>query len=343
MRSRGFTLIELMVSMALFGLIAVGAMTLVMSGARTQAHSARVDLAQNSLRTALDLITRDVLAAASGLKATGTITIPGGTTVNAIDFSGNNEPTTAQFALGTDKLELYSVDGSTVAQLSTAVAAGASSLSVAYESLGSHVSLGTFVKTTSPFISYVQVFDPNSGLAAFTQLSNVTGNSATATLTVGTMPAAFAATAYVAPARHVMYFVDDKFFQSATTNGNSSMLMMLVNDTNVANALPLAEGVEDLQIAYGFDNDGDGVVTEKGAAANDDEWLYNFPGETGLGTWLPVNLRKVRVTIVATSTSVDTGATMPVRPAEEDHAAGTSTAGFVRRVLRTEIAVRNFN
>ncbi|HXU71968.1 MAG TPA: PilW family protein [Polyangia bacterium] len=334
MRSRGFTLIELMVSMALFGLIAVGAMSLVMSGARMQAHSSRVDLAQNSLRTALDLITRDVLAAASGAKNTGMITIPGGTTVNAIDFTGNAEPS-APYANGTDKLELYSVDGSTIAQLTSAVAGSATTLPISYETLGSHVTVGSFTKTTSPYNSWVQVFDFNS--AAVAQLTGVSGT----TLTVSAMPAGFAASAYVAPSRHVIYYVADKYFQSATTSANSSMLMMAVNDT-AANALPLAEGVEDLQIAYGFDNDGDGVVTEKGATANDDEWLFNVSGETQ-GTWLPTNLRKVRITIVATSTSVDTGAKMPARPAEEDHAAGTSTLGFVRRVLRTEIAVRNLN
>ncbi|MCU1278874.1 MAG: hypothetical protein JWM53_2420, partial [bacterium] len=56
MRTRGFTLIELMISMALFGLIAAGAMSLVISGARAQSHAARVDVAQASLRAAVDFI-----------------------------------------------------------------------------------------------------------------------------------------------------------------------------------------------------------------------------------------------------------------------------------------------
>lgn len=336
MRSRGFTLIELMVSMALFGLIAVGAMSLVMSGARMQAHSSRVDVTQTALRTALDLITRDVLAAAAGVKSTATITIPGGTVVNAIDFTGNNEAS-APYASGTDKLELYNVDGSTIAQATTALAAGATSFTVSYETLGSNVTVGQFANTTAPYQSWVQVFDLNS--AAVTTLTGVSGTTA---LTVGTLPAGFGAYAYVAPSRHVIYYVNDKYFQGpATGYANTSMLMMSVNGST---ALPLAEGIEDLQVAYGFDNDGDGIITDdNGAAAGGDEWLYNNPGELSIGAWLPTNLRKVRVTIVATSTSVDTGATMPVRPAEEDHAVGTATLGFVRRVLRTEIAVRNLN
>ena len=74
MRTRGFTLIELMVAMALFGLIAAGALSLVLSGARMQSHSARVDVAQTSLRSAVDFITRDVMAASAGASS-GLLTI----------------------------------------------------------------------------------------------------------------------------------------------------------------------------------------------------------------------------------------------------------------------------
>ena len=55
------------------------------------------------------------------------------------------------------------------------------------------------------------------------------------------------------------------------------------------------------------------------------------------------NLRTVRVTLVVKGTSVDTGQTNFVRPLAEDHAAATTNDGFIRRVMRTEIAVRNMN
>ncbi|HEX8951387.1 MAG TPA: prepilin-type N-terminal cleavage/methylation domain-containing protein, partial [Polyangia bacterium] len=87
MKARGFTLIELMISMALFGLIAAGAMMLVLSGARAQSRSARVDVAQTSLRAAIDFITRDVLAASAGA-STGQLTLGGsGLTVTSVNLA----------------------------------------------------------------------------------------------------------------------------------------------------------------------------------------------------------------------------------------------------------------
>ncbi|HEX8950808.1 MAG TPA: PilW family protein, partial [Polyangia bacterium] len=141
------------------------------------------------------------------------------------------------------------------------------------------------------------------------------------------------------PSRHVVYTISNTTFGAAST-ANASMLMMNVNG---AGAQPLAEGVEDLQVAYGCDNDGDGLVTERGAAAGDDEWLYNVAGEAP-GTWSIANLRTVRVTLIVKGTSIENSqGNLPVRPAAEDHAAAAAPDGFIRRVLRTEIAVRNFN
>lgn len=327
MRTRGFTLIELMVSMALFGLIAAGAMSLVLSGARTQSHSARVDVAQTSLRAAIDFITRDVLAASAGAR-TGQLTLAStGITVNAVNLALNNVGPN-----GEDSLELYTVDGTTAAQLTIAVGAGVSSLPITYEQSSSGAT-GQFLSAL-PYPAYVQVSDLSSG--SIVRLNAVTPTA----LTLGeTMPAGYAANGWVLPSRHVTYTVSSALFGAAST-GNASMLMM---DVNGAGAQPLAEGVEDLQVAYGFDNDGDGVVTDdNGASAGGDEWLYNAAGET-VGAWSIANLRTIRVTLVVKGTSVEGGQqNLPARPAAEDHAGG-SVDGFIRRVLRTEIAVRNFN
>jgi len=326
MRSRGFTLIELMISIALFGLIAAGAMSLVMSGARTQTHSARVDVAQSSLRAAVDFITRDVLSASAGAPA-GTLTLSSGT-INAISLNNN-----ATGDNSSDILDLYTVDGTTAAQLSSAVGASATSLPITYLQATSGPT-GQFL-TTLPYTANVQVFDINSKTATVVSLGGVSSSA----LTVGALPIGFAAYSYVMPSRHIVYSVSTAAFASATTS-NASMLMMSINGSA---AQPLAEGVEDMQIAYGFDNDGDGVISDNnGTVAGGDEWLFNAAGET-VGAWQIGNLRSIRVTLVVKGTSVDTGQTnLPARPAAEDHAAGT-TDGFIRRVLRTEIAVRNFN
>lgn len=326
MRTRGFTLIELMVSMALFGLIAAGAMSLVLSGARTQSRSARVDVAQTSLRSAIDFITRDVVGASAGAK-TGLLTLANGTTVNAVVLTHNGDGPN-----GADSLELYTVDGSTAAQLTSAVGAGGNSLPITYEQSSSGAT-GQFLSVL-PYPAYVQVSDLSSG--SIVKLNAVTSTA----LTLGeNLPAGYAANGWVLPSRHVTYAISNTLFGAAAT-GNAQMLTM---DVNGSGAQPLAEGVEDLQVAYGFDNDGNGVITDdNGATAGGDEWLYNAAGET-LGTWSIANLRTIRVTLVVKGTSVEGGQqNLPARPAAEDHAGGT-VDGFIRRVLRTEIAVRNFN
>ncbi len=327
MRTRGFTLIELMVSMALFGLIAAGAMSLVLSGARTQSHSARVDVAQTSLRAAIDFITRDVVGASAGAK-TGLLTLGStGTTVNAVNHALNNVGPN-----GADSLELYTVDGTTSAQLTTAVGSGANTLAITYEQASTGAT-GQFLSAL-PYPAYVQVSDLSSG--SIVKLSSV---ASTALTLAENLPAGYAANAWVLPSRHVTYAISNTIFTAAST-GNASMLTM---DVNGSGAQPLAEGVEDLQVAYGFDNDGDGVVTEKGLAANDDEWLYNVAGET-VGTWSISNLRTIRVTLVVKGTSIEGGQTnLPAPPIAEDHTPTGGVDGFIRRVLRTEIAVRNFN
>ena len=330
MRTRGFTLIELMVSMALFGLIAAGAMALVLSGARMQSHSARVDVAQTSLRAAVDFITRDVVGASAGASSGSLIIGATGITVDAVNLGR----LTAVNDVGpndSDTLELYTVDGTTAAQLTSPVGGSATSLPITYESTQSGAT-GQF-SPTLPYPAFVQVSDLSSG--SIVALTSATASS----LGVAALPAGYAANAWVLPSRHVTYSVSTTAF-GGTATANTSMLMM---DVNGSGAQPLAEGVEDLQVAYGFDNDGDGVVTEVGTSAGDDEWLYNVAGET-LGTWSIANLRSIRVTIVVKGTSVEGGQqNLPVRPAAEDHAAGTTPDGFIRRVLRTEIAVRNFH
>lgn len=332
MRTRGFTLIELMVSMALFGLIAAGAMSLVLSGARTQSRSARVDVAQTSLRSAIDFITRDVVGASAGAK-TGLLTLASnGNTVTAVNLTLNNVGPN-----GDDWLELYTVDGSTAAQLTTGVGSGVASLPITYEQSSTVANgcilCGQFLSTL-PYPAYVEVSDLSS--SAIVALKSVTS---TALTLAENMPAGYAANAWVLPSRHVTYKISTTTFLAAST-GNASMLMM---DVNGSGFQPLAEGVEDMQIAYGFDNDGNGIVDDKGLAANDDEFLYNVAGET-LGTWSIANLRTIRVTLVVKGTSVEGGLqNLPAPPKAEDHTPTGGPDGFIRRVLRTEIAVRNFN
>src|SRR6185312_15058638 len=98
---------------------------------------------------------------------------------------------------------------------------------------------------------------------------------------------------------------------------------------------------EDLWVAYGWDVNGAGVLCD--ARSTSEEWLCNAAGDAAASFDI-TKLRAIRVTLVARGTTVDTGGQQyGARPAAEDRAAAGASDGYIRRVLRTEIAVRNFN
>jgi hypothetical protein len=108
----------------------------------------------------------------------------------------------------------------------------------------------------------------------------------------------------------------------------------------------LAEGIEDLQVAYGCDLQPatpDGVLTEGSDAAGraNDEWVLNQTGET-----IPTTCVKptaVRVTLIARSLTPDstlTHVTSNKKPAAENGAAGAQDQ-YRHRVLTTTVYPRN--
>ena len=138
----------------------------------------------------------------------------------------------------------------------------------------------------------------------------------------------------VVRARHVTFFID-------TLDGIPTLMMDPDSDLagGTAPAEPLAEGVEDMQIAEGIDANGDQVISELGTAAGDDEWVFNVSGETApAATVIP---RAVRITLIArTAKPLQGGVTPYQRPAVEDRSAGAADA-YKRRVLSARIELRN--
>lgn len=110
----------------------------------------------------------------------------------------------------------------------------------------------------------------------------------------------------------------------------------------------LAEGVEDFQIAYGFDGingfPADGVIKENGIAANDDEWVFNSAGDS----W-PIlasdidKLRAIRVSLQLKTTNRDPGYTGGTTGILEDHTWTSPLDGYRRRVIRFIENVRNLS
>jgi type II secretory pathway pseudopilin PulG len=115
----------------------------------------------------------------------------------------------------------------------------------------------------------------------------------------------------------------------------------------------LAEGIEDLQVAYACDPNADGVLTE-GPNTATDEWMLNDPNDViATNNALKCNQPSaVRLTLVARSLTEDNGIDATLtdngRPKVENHAVHTPDNNFYtgrdqfrRRVLTTTIYPRN--
>jgi len=103
-------------------------------------------------------------------------------------------------------------------------------------------------------------------------------------------------------------------------------------------AEPLAEGIEDLQVAIGVDVDGDGAVTDD--TSTTDEWFHNVVGDADPPALSTAPWRALRLTVVARTLAEQVGGEWSARPAVENHA-GASTDGYRRRMVSTIVEIRN--
>lgn len=306
----GFTILELLVATMLLGLV-VG-MTLqlaytMLEGYRTQRAAQAVE---RNARGALDLISKAVRAASTGV-VTGDLRDAAACT-DVVGISVVNSST------GPDQLSvIYGVPGGLTS--TRGLVNGTTSSFDVTDSTG--LATGDLVIIT------------NGDAGRVYPVTNLSGNSIT-TSTGGcagmTMPD-FAAGALVVRARVAVFSV-------AEASDGTPMLMMDPDGDGAAAAEPVAEGIEDFQVAIGADTDGDGALADAGDA--NDEWFGNHAGDAAPPTITNGEWRAIRITIVARDVAAGIG-TVSAPPAAEDHAEG-SADGYRRRVLTTTAEIRNF-
>ncbi len=102
---------------------------------------------------------------------------------------------------------------------------------------------------------------------------------------------------------------------------------------------PLAEGIEDLQIAVGVDEDGDGGVLDNEDSS--DEWFYNDAADSDPPLLTDTAWRALRITVVARAAVVDTSGDWSQRPEVEDHTGASTSDGYRRRTTSTVVEIRN--
>jgi prepilin-type N-terminal cleavage/methylation domain-containing protein len=323
---RGFTLIELMISLVIFSFAVAGVLAVAVSMSQGLHEQRAAVEAESAARVPLDFI-QDALRQAS----------PGAPTLNIYDVntcSTSALTITDNYASSApDYLDVIYASGAVVTSLRTTYTTGTTSVTVTD---ASQLAIN----------DYIVISDTTQG--HFVQITGITGNNLTlaSQACAGVFPSGgYSPGALVIRAQHALFFigsVPNGTLPPVPTLMMNNALAASTADTSAANLAggqPLAEGVEDLQLVQAWDT-GAGVGAEVGTAANDDNWQGNFPGAAE--NQLTGTLRAVRVTLTARTTSAYIGAaTAFIRPAAENHAAATAGDSFRRRVLRTTVEVRN--
>ena len=311
---RGFTLIELMIALVLFSFLISGVLAVAVSLTQGYRDQRAAIQTESAVRLPMDFLA-DVLRQASPAVSTGLIQDAATCTTAALtvtnNFGGN----------GWDQLDLIYASGAVATSSRTIYTTGTLSLDV-------DDATGLAVGDSIVISNVMQ-----GHLVKITAIASNTLTLATQCATIALPSGGYPAGSIVVRAVHGIFFI-------GTVDGMPTLMMNPTGDptTNATKGEPLAEGIEDMQIAIGYDVDGNSTVDEVGLAAGDDEWQGNFTGDSTLtGT-----LHAIRITLIARTTTGWMGNAHPFsRPASEDHAASATFDAYRRRVMRTIVEFRN--
>lgn len=312
---RGFTLIELMVSLVMFSFAVAGVLAVAVSMTQGFRENRMTNTEEQSARVPMDYLTDALRQASPGVTDPTQVQDADTCQIGAITVTDGGTS-------GTDSLDVIYALGGVVTTVSSAYVSGttlnvvdASQLAQGDRILVSNLSQGHLFTIAS-----IATASPGYTLT----LNSLCGSVA--------LPAAgYPAGSLVIRAQHA------KFSIGTPDSTGIPMLMMDPDSNGSAPAEPIADGVEDLQIALLIDTDGNGAIGTEGPSTTD-EYIYNNSGDT-----LPTGqtYRAVRVSLVARSVGQLVGAgTVSTRPALEDHTAGTAD-NYRRRVLRSTVEIRN--
>jgi prepilin-type N-terminal cleavage/methylation domain-containing protein len=311
-RQRGFTIVELLVAMTLVTIligVAFQIGIIVVTGYRQHRDAVAV---QRAARGSLDLIGDAVRNASAGVP-TGDLTDAAGctalTAVSVVDASD-----------GPDELSVITAAGGMVSSLRTRLTDATTAVTVVDAAglaegdlmLVTDLDRGHVVRVATPP-------QPGGGYDRFD--IEPPGCDASFDYAPGSL---------ILRARIARFFIDD-------VDGVPTLFLDEDGDGPAA-AEPLAEGIEDLQVAIGVDVDRDGRLEEDGTTL--DEWFGNAEGDPppppmALRPW-----RALRVTIVARTLREDRRGGWSARPTVENRDGGP-VDGFRRRVVSTIVEIRN--
>lgn len=345
-KNKGFTLIEILVSLAILGIVLAGIYSVYNMQHKSYIVQEQVTEMQQSERIALQMITRDIRMAGLGLS--GCNSSSGGKIIFNEDINGNGILDTGEDANGNGGApQVYDgigYDGSDI-------------ITAAYYPFNPQGTAGGYTNISGPTGQIgnsviLDVYD-NTGFAADDLALIVSAADGchyalirvTALLGGGQLQHNPEKSFENLPGGIGSGFFQNDIVRKVNSEGGGGIITYAINDSyqltrkvDSGAAQPLADNIEDMQIAYGIDTDNNRIVEEA------DEW-FNDP--TGQDLTL---LREIRLTLVARTTREDPAYNIGVRPVVEGHDPAGSVittpaqaARYRRRVLQTTIKLRNID
>jgi len=331
-RETGFTLVELMVVMVIAGMLLGGVYTMMIRQQQSYQTQNQVVEIQENLRSSFIFLRYDLRMIGHGL-TTGTAPITaalnnqaGVNGTDAITFSANVGA--ASVAMPNGGVSSYSFTTGVPVTIPVASVEG-------------------FPATTPYLVNLVDlstgILIANANVTAVIQASSPAPPKLTLVPcpVVACPPMTVMAGSYISAAPQTVNYQVDVTGAASPDCQNPPCLERSVGGV----VSVLAEGVEDFQIAYGFDGINgknlDGQITEIGGAGNDDEWVYNAPGDT----W-PADtsgLRAIRVSLLLRTTNRDPDYQGGMTGVLEDHTWTSPLDGYRRRVVRFVENIRNLS
>ena len=338
-RQRGFSLVELMVALTMSLVLLAGALSILYSSKLTNTENDRMARLQEAGRTVVELILRDARSSgyqgcsrpvygdefANGLASPSTLLwnfaqpiegyeATGGSFVAASGSPALDTTIVPSATTGSDIIAFRSTrQGQPVFRLTSAVTNVTNALQVSMGA-GSTVAANTPMivgDCTGSAVFMATTFATSSSTAG--TIAHALGNGTTGNLSADLPRGGFGIGSLVFPVQTVIYYVRD----SATAGVGPTLWQRVGNNA----PQELVQGVQNLQVRYGVDTDGDMLVNSYVAASAVTNWnqvvslsiavLVRSPDEAGvekdnrtynlLGTTLgPFNDRRQRAMFTTT-------------------------------------------
>lgn len=324
----GFTLVELMISLVLFSFAIAGVLAVAVSMAQGYRQQRQTVETEGAARNAMDYIADAIRQTSPGVGSAKIDADSDATkiVVGEIEDTRDCERgtlTVENQTSGPDSLDMIFASGGVVTSLRSTFDAGSlSSITVTPAGAEQLREGDTLLITDSSQGHLVRIASAPGSVNATTGVITLEP--------IGCTPAF--ASAYT-PGALVIRAMRARFF-IGPFDGSPLALLMDPDPANnsTADVEPLADHVEDMQIALGVDENANGTI-------DNTEWYFGGAAAPPTTDRL---LRAVRITLVArASQELVGGADTFFRPGVEDRGASTVPDRFRRRVLSTTIEIRN--